>query len=104
MRGEKKTTKWTMFITIASLFVVLIFAVNTIQSRFIYSDRMIQLTTYFSQLESVISTRFTRYFKILKSWSYHLEHEESSGIGNFQNYIYTEKRIWNMTKKAVSSL
>ncbi|WP_051205405.1 hybrid sensor histidine kinase/response regulator [Butyrivibrio sp. FC2001] len=96
MRGEKKASKWTMPVTIALLFVVLIFAVNTIQDRFIYSDRVVQLTTYFSQLEAVISTRFTRYYKLLRSWSYHLEHEESSGIGDFNNYISTEKRIWDV--------
>ncbi len=96
MRGEKKASKWTMPVTIALLFVVLIFAVNTIQDRFIYSDRVVQLTTYFSQLELVISTRFTRYYKLLRSWSYHLEHEESSGIGDFNNYISTEKRIWDV--------
>ena len=93
MRGEKKASKWTMPVTIALLFVVLIFAVNTIQDRFIYSDRVVQLTTYFSQLEAVISTRFTRYYKLLRSWSYHLVHEESSGIGDFNNYISTENSI-----------
>ncbi|WP_049945214.1 hybrid sensor histidine kinase/response regulator [Butyrivibrio sp. AC2005] len=96
MRGEKMKSKWTMPVTIALLFVVLIFAVNTIQGRFIYSDRAVQLTTYFSQLESVISTRFTRYYKLLRSWSYHLEHEKSSGIYDLKNYISTEKRIWDV--------
>ncbi|WP_408069679.1 hybrid sensor histidine kinase/response regulator [Butyrivibrio sp. JL13D10] len=96
MRSEKTTSKWTMSVTIALLFVVLIFAVNTIQDRFIYSDRIVQLTTYFSQLESVISTRFTRYHKLLRSWSYHLEHKKSSGIEDFCDYISTEKRIWEV--------
>ena len=95
MRSVNKS-KWTVPIVIALLFAILIFAVNGIQSRFIYSDRMVQLTTYYSQLESVITTRFTRHFKLLRSWSYHLEHEESSGIGDFNNYISTEKRIWDI--------
>ena len=91
-----KVSKWPVPIVIALLFAILIFAINSIQSRFIYSDRMVQLTTYYSQLESVITTRFTRHFNLLRSWSYHLEHEESSGIGNFANYISTEKRIWDI--------
>ena len=91
-----KVSKWPVPIVIALLFAILIFAINSIQSRFIYSDRMVQLTTYYAQLESVITTRFTRYYKLLRSWSYHLEHEESSGIGNFANYISTEKRIWDI--------
>ena len=95
MRSAKKS-KWTVPIVIALLFIILILLVNTIQSRFIYSDRMVQLTTYYSQLESVITTRFTRHFKLLRSWSYHLEHEKESGIGNFTNYISTEKRIWDI--------
>ncbi|SEM46212.1 MULTISPECIES: hybrid sensor histidine kinase/response regulator [unclassified Butyrivibrio] len=95
MRSAIKS-KWTVPIAIVILFAVLIFMVNSIQSRFIYSDRMVQLTTYYSQLESIISTRFTRYYKLLRSWSYHLEHEKSSGIEDFNSYISTEKRIWDV--------
>ncbi|WP_051656831.1 hybrid sensor histidine kinase/response regulator [Butyrivibrio sp. AE3004] len=95
MRSEK-ITKWVVPVVTALLFAVLIFVVNIIQNRYVYSDRIVQLTTYYSQLESAVTTRFTRYYKLLKSWSYHLEHEKSSGISDFLIYINTEKKIWEV--------
>ncbi|WP_044916476.1 hybrid sensor histidine kinase/response regulator [Butyrivibrio sp. WCE2006] len=95
MRSEK-LRKWVIPFFTVILFVFLVISVNIIQDRFIYRDRITQLTTYYTQLESIIATRFTRYFNILKSWSYHLDNEESSGINDFISYVSAEKRIWEI--------
>jgi signal transduction histidine kinase/AmiR/NasT family two-component response regulator len=95
MRSYSKK-RWSVIAVISILFVILAFSVDGIQRRFIYNDRMIQLTTYFSQLESIVTNRFNRHFRLLTTWNYHLNHQETTGISDFRNYISAEENIWDV--------
>ncbi len=95
MREDKKK-RWPLFVVVGLLFILLIFAVDGIQRRFIYNDRTVQLQAYYGQLDSVITHRFGRHYRILTSWTYHLKHKEESGIANFRRFIETEQRIWDI--------
>ncbi len=93
---ETKKKRWPLFVVVGLLFILLIFAVDGIQRRFIYNDRTVQLQAYYGQLDSVITHRFNRHYRLLTSWTYHLKHKEESGIANFSHYIEMEQRIWDV--------
>ena len=88
---ETKKKRWPLFVVVGLLFILLIFAVDGIQRRFIYNDRTVQLQAYYGQLDSVITHRFNRHYRLLTSWTYHLKHKEESGIANFSHYIEMER-------------
>ena len=87
---------WLMIIATLILFIFLAFSVDGIQKQFIYNDRALQLTTYYEQLDAVITYRFARYFRLLTSWTYHLKHLSTTGIHNFDDYVSAEKKIWDV--------
>ncbi|WP_026524558.1 ATP-binding protein [Butyrivibrio sp. MB2005] len=95
MRIQPKR-RWIVVTLFIILFILLAFVVDGIQRRFIYNDRMVQLTTYYDQLDSVITHRFARYQKILSSWMYHLQNKNETGIDSFHDYVSSEKLIWEV--------
>ncbi len=95
MRSYSKK-RWSVIAAISILFVILAFSVDGIQRRFIYNDRMIQLTAYYGQLESIVTNRFNRHFRLLTSWNYHLNHKDNTGISDFKSYIASEENIWDV--------
>ena len=95
MRIQPKR-RWIVVTLFIILFILLAFAVDGIQKSFIYNDRMVQLTTYYDQLDSVITHRFSRYKKILSSWMYHLQNKNETGIDSFHDYVSSEKLIWEV--------
>ncbi|WP_026495506.1 hybrid sensor histidine kinase/response regulator [Butyrivibrio sp. WCD3002] len=92
----KPKRRWIVATLFVILFILLAFVVDGIQRRFIYNDRMVQLTTYYDQLDSVITHRFARHQKILSSWMYHLKNKNETGIDSFHDYISSEKLIWEV--------